>query len=150
VRTFSPKPSDVQRVWYEVDADGAVLGRLAAEVARILRGKHKPTFAPHIDTGDHVIVLNAAKVVMTADKAAKKTMIRHSGYPGGIKSRTYRELLDRDPAETVRRAVKGMLPKGSLGRQMLKKLKVYAGPTHPHAAQQPRPRTLDHSVHRVS
>jgi large subunit ribosomal protein L13 len=150
VRTFSPKPTDVQRVWYEVDADGAVLGRLAAEVARLLRGKHKPIFAPHVDTGDHVIVVNAGRVVMTADKAGKKVLHRHSGYPGGIKSRTYRELLDRDPAETVRRAVKGMLPKGPLGRQMLKKLKVYAGPTHPHSAQQPTSRPLDHSVHRVS
>jgi large subunit ribosomal protein L13 len=150
LRTFSPKPSDVQRVWYEVDADGAVLGRLAAEVARLLRGKHKPIFAPHVDTGDHVIVVNAARVVMTADKANKKVLHRHSGYPGGISSRTYRELLERDPAETVRRAVKGMLPKGPLGRQMFKKLKVYAGPTHPHSAQQPEPRPLDHSVHRVS
>jgi large subunit ribosomal protein L13 len=137
-------------VWYEVDADGAVLGRLAAEVARLLRGKHKPIFAPHLDTGDHVIVVNAARVVMTAEKAGKKVLHRHSGYPGGIKSRTYRELLDRDPAETVRRAIKGMLPKGALGRQMLKKLKVYPGPTHPHAAQQPTPRPIDHSVHRVS
>jgi len=150
VRTFSPKPSDIQRVWYEVDADGAVLGRLASEVARVLRGKHKPIFAPHTDTGDHVIVLNAAKVVMTADKAAKELRYRHSGYPGGIKSTTYREQLDKDPAETIRRAVRGMLPKGPLGRQMLKKLKVYAGPTHPHSAQQPRPLEVDHSVHRVS
>ena len=150
MRTFSPKPSDIQRVWYEVDADGAVLGRLASEVARVLRGKHKPIFAPHTDTGDHVIVLNAAKVVMTADKAAKELRYRHSGYPGGIKSTTYREQLDKDPAETIRRAVRGMLPKGPLGRQMLKKLKVYAGPTHPHSAQQPRPLEVDHSVHRVS
>lgn len=150
MRTFSPKPSDIERVWYEVDADGAVLGRLAAEVARVLRGKHKPTFAPHVDTGDPVIIVNAARVVMTADKAAKKIAYRHTGYPGGIRSRTYRELLDKDPAETIRRAVKGMLPKGPLGHQMLKKLKVYAGPTHPHAAQMPRPLELDHSVRRTS
>jgi len=150
VRTFSPKASDIQRAWFEVDADGAVLGRLAAEVASILRGKHKPIFAPHVDTGDHVIIVNAAKVVMTADKAGKKLAYHHSGYPGGLTSRTYRELLEKDPAETVRKAVKGMLPKGPLGRQMLKKLKVYAGPTHPHIAQGPQPRQLDHSVHRIA
>jgi large subunit ribosomal protein L13 len=150
VRTFSPKPADIQRVWYEVDADGAVLGRLASEVARVLRGKHKAIFAPHLDTGDHVIIVNAAKVVMTAGKAEKKLKYRHSGYPGGIRSRTYQELLDKDPAETIRQAIKGMLPKGALGRQMWKKLKVYAGPTHPHAAQTPRPLEVDHSVRRVS
>ncbi|HEX9545995.1 MAG TPA: 50S ribosomal protein L13 [Acidimicrobiales bacterium] len=148
--TFSPKPSDIQRSWYEVDADGAVLGRLASEVARVLRGKHKPIFAAHMDTGDHVIIVNTAKVVMTAGKAEKKLAYRHSGYPGGIKSRTYRDLLDKDPAETVRRAVRGMLPKGALGRQMLKKLRVYAGPNHPHAAQNPVPLQVDHSVHRAS
>jgi large subunit ribosomal protein L13 len=150
VPTFSPKPTDIQRVWYEIDADGAVLGRLATEAARVLRGKHKPIFAPHLDTGDHVIVINAAKVVMTSDKADKKIVYRHSGYPGGITARTYRQLLEKDPAETVRRAVKGMLPKGPLGRQMLKKLKVYAGPTHPHAAQMPERRQLDHSAHRAT
>lgn len=150
MRTFSPKPSDIHRVWYEVDADGAVLGRLAAEVARVLRGKHKPVFAPHMDTGDHVIVVNASKLVVTSDKADKKIVYRHSGYPGGIKARTYRDLFDKDPAETLRRAVRGMLPKGPLGRQMLTKLKVYAGPTHPHTAQQPQPLTVDHSVTRVS
>ena len=150
MRTFSPKNSDIQRVWHEVDADGAVLGRLAAEVARVLRGKHKPIFAPHVDTGDHVIIVNATGVVMTAGKAEKKLKYRHTGYPGGIRSRTYREMLDKDPAETIRRAVKGMLPKGPLGAQMLKKLKVYAGPTHPHAAQMPKPLELDHSVHRAA
>jgi large subunit ribosomal protein L13 len=150
VRTYTPKPSDIQRQWYEVDADGAVLGRLAAEVARVLRGKHKAIFAPHMDTGDHVIVLNAGKVVMTSDKADKKLAYRHSGYPGGLTARTYRDMLAKDPEETIRKAVKGMLPKGPLGRQMLKKLKVYAGPTHPHAAQAPKPLTLDHSVHRVA
>lgn len=148
MRTFSPKPADVERVWYEVDADGAVLGRLASEVAKVLRGKHKAIYAPHLDTGDHVIVLNAAKVVMTSDKADKKLQYRHSGYPGGLRSRTYRDLLATRPEETVRRAVKGMLPRGPLGHAMLRKLKVYAGPSHPHAAQQPSPLALDPRVHR--
>ena len=148
--TFSPKPTDIQRVWYEIDADGAVLGRLATEVARVLRGKHKPIFAPHLDTGDNVIVINAARVVLTAGKADKKVVYRHSGYPGGITARTYQQLLDKDPAETVRRAVRGMLPKGPLGRHMLKKLKVYAGPTHPHAAQTPERFELDRSARRAT
>ena len=137
--TFSPKPSDIQRAWHVVDADGLVLGRLATEVARVLRGKHKPIFAPHVDTGDHVIVVNAAKIVMTADKASKKLAYRHSGYPGGLKTQTYQEILDTKPEEAIRRAVRGMLPKTTLGRMMLKKLKVYAGPDHPHAAQLPQP-----------
>ncbi len=147
MRTFTPKPADIERAWYEVDADGAVLGRLASEVARVLRGKHKPIFAPHVDTGDHVIIVNAAKVVMTSDKADRKFYYRHSGYPGGLRSRSYRELLDTRPEETVRRVVKGMLPRGALGADMLRKLKVYAGPTHPHAAQGPIPLTVDSSVH---
>jgi large subunit ribosomal protein L13 len=150
VRTFSPKPADIQRVWFEADADGAVLGRLAAEVARVLRGKHKAIFAPNVDTGDHVIVVNAAKVIMTAGKADKKMHYRHSGYPGALTSTSYRELLAKKPEETIRQAVKGMLPKGPLGHQMLRKLKVYAGPTHPHSAQQPTPLKLDHSVFRTS
>ena len=150
VRTFTPKPADIQRVWYEVDADGAVLGRLATEVARVLRGKHKPIFAPHVDTGDHVIVVNAAKLRMTSDKADKKVHYRHSGYPGGLTSRTYSQLLATDPEDTFRRAVKGMLPKGPLGRAMLRKLKVYAGPTHPHSAQMPKPLPVDPRVHRAS
>ena len=137
--TYTPKPSDIQRAWHVVDADGLVLGRLSTEVARILRGKHKPMFAPHVDTGDHVIVVNAAKIVMTADKATKKLAYRHSGYPGGLKTQTYQEILDTKPEEAIRRAVRGMLPKTTLGRQMLKKLKVYAGPDHPHAAQLPQP-----------
>ncbi len=145
MRTFSPKPSDIQRAWHVVDADGLVLGRLASEVARVLRGKHKPTFAPHVDTGDHVVVVNAAGVVMTSDKAATKLAYRHSGYPGGLRSRTYGELLATKPEEVVRRAVRGMLPKGRLGRQMLRKLKIYAGPHHPHAAQGPTPLRLDHA-----
>lgn len=145
MRTFSPKPSDIHRAWHVVDADGLVLGRLASEVARLLRGKHKPTFAPHVDAGDHVVVVNAAQVVMTSDKAERKLAYRHSGYPGGLRSRTYADLLATRPEEVVRRAVKGMLPKGSLGRQMLRKLKVYGGPDHPHGAQGPEPLALDHA-----
>ena len=139
MRTFSPKPSDIQRVWHVVDADGLVLGRLASEVARLLRGNHKPTFAPHMDMGAHVIVVNAARVVMTADKAASKLAYRHSGYPGGLRSRTLAEMLERRPEEVVRLAVKGMLPRTRLGRAQLRKLKVYAGPEHPHQAQKPAP-----------
>ena len=138
MRTFSPKPSDVQRAWHVIDAEGLVLGRLSTEVARLLRGKHKPIFAPHLDTGDHVIVVNADKVVLTSDKSAKKVYYRHTGYPGGLKQQTVAELLAKRPEEVVRRAVKGMLPKGPLGRKQLKKLKVYAGPDHPHTAQQPQ------------
>ncbi len=138
VRTFSPKPADITRQWHVVDAEGVVLGRLATTVASILRGKHKPTFAPHVDTGDHVIVVNAAKVVLTAGKADDKLAYRHSGYPGGLRSRSYAELLERQPEEVVRRAVRGMLPSTRLGRAQLSKLKVYAGPDHPHEAQQPQ------------
>ena len=139
MRTFSPKASDISRAWHVVDADGLVLGRMASEVARVLRGKHKPIFTPHLDTGDHVIVVNAAKVVMTSDKASKKSAYRHSGYPGGLRRQLYADVLATKPEDVVRRAVRGMLPKGTLGREMLKKLKVYAGPGHPHAAQQPDP-----------
>jgi large subunit ribosomal protein L13 len=139
VRTYSPKASEITRQWHVVDADGLVLGRLATEVARVLRGKHKPVFAPHIDTGDHVIVINADKVVLTANKAERKIVYRHSGYPGGLKAQTFASAHAAKPEEAVRRAVRGMLPKNRLGRQMLTKLKVYAGPTHPHAAQQPAP-----------
>jgi large subunit ribosomal protein L13 len=146
--TFSPKPSDVTRAWHVVDADGLVLGRMSSEVARLLRGKHKPTFAPHIDTGDHVIVVNASKVVLTAGKEAKKIAYRHSGYPGGLKQKTYTEIMAKSPEAAVRAAVRGMLPKGPLGRRMLKKLKVYAGPQHPHAAQMPEPRLMAHTASR--
>jgi large subunit ribosomal protein L13 len=139
LRTYSPKPSEVQRAWHVVDAEGLVLGRMATEVARLLRGKHKPIYAPHLDTGDHVIVVNAAKIVMTANKAEQKLAYRHSGYPGALKSRSYAELLGTKPEEVVRRAVRGMLPKGTLGRKMLTKLKIYGGPDHPHAAQMPTP-----------
>src|SRR5205823_12128837 len=143
VPTYTPKPTDIQRAWHVVDADGLVLGRVATEVARILRGKHKPIFAPHVDTGDHVIVVNADKIVLTANKAEKKIVHRHSGYPGGLKEQTYADLLATKPTEAVRRSVRGMLPKNRLGRQMLSKLKVYAGPTHPHAAQQPQALVLE-------
>jgi large subunit ribosomal protein L13 len=139
VPTFSPKPSDITRSWHVVDADGLVLGRLSTEVARLLRGKHKPIYAPHMDTGDFVIVVNAAKVVMSAGKAEKELIYRHSGYPGGLRSRTYADLLATRPEEAVRGAVRGMLPKGTLGRQQLGKLKIYAGPAHPHGAQKPQP-----------
>ena len=139
MRTFSPKPSDITRAWHVVDADGLVLGRLSTEVASILRGKHKPIFSPHVDTGDHVIVINADKVVMTANKAESKLAYRHSGYPGGLTSTPYAELLAERADEVVRNAVRGMLPRNRLGRQMIDKLKVYNGPEHPHAAQSPQP-----------
>ena len=139
MRTYSPKASEITRKWHVVDADGLVLGRLSTEVARVLRGKHKPVFAPHIDTGDHVIVINADKVVLTSDKADKKMVYRHSGYPGGLKTQSFADAQAKKPEEAVRRAVRGMLPKNRLGRQMLTKLKVYAGPNHPHSAQQPEP-----------
>ena len=139
--TYTPKANEIERAWHVVDAEGLVLGRMATEVARILRGKHKAIFAPHLDTGDHVIVVNADKVVLSAGKAERERVYRHSGYPGGIKSNSYAELLDTKPADAVRRTIKGMLPKGPLGRQMLTKLKVYAGPDHPHQAQSPA--TLD-------
>ena len=138
VRTYSPKAHEIERAWHLVDADGLVLGRLATEVARILRGKHRPYFAPHVDTGDHVVVVNASKVVLTGN-AEDKFAYRHSGYPGGLRRRSYAELLERSPDEVVRRAVRGMLPKNTLGRQQLAKLKVYPGAEHPHAAQEPQP-----------
>lgn len=139
MRTFSPKPADIERAWHVVDADGAVLGRLASQVATLLRGKHKPIYAPHVDTGDHVIVVNAAKLDLSARKLADKRYRRHSGYPGGLTEESLEHLMARDPERVVRLAVKGMLPKGRLGRSMIRKLKVYAGPTHPHSAQQPKP-----------
>jgi large subunit ribosomal protein L13 len=142
VRTFSPKPADIQRAWHVVDAEGLVLGRLATEVANVLRGKHKPIYAPHVDTGDFVIVVNADKVVLTSGKADKKVVYRHSGYPGGLKTQRYSDFMAQKPEEVIRKAVKGMIPKTTLGRNMIKKLKVYAGPTHPHQAQQPQPLDL--------
>jgi large subunit ribosomal protein L13 len=142
VRTFSPKPADIQRAWHVVDAEGLVLGRLATEVATLLRGKHKPIYAPHVDTGDFVIVINADKVVLTSGKADKKLVYRHSGYPGGLKTQRYSDFMEQKPEEVIRKAVRGMIPKTTLGRNMIKKLKVYAGPTHPHQAQQPQPLDL--------
>jgi large subunit ribosomal protein L13 len=138
MRTYSPKASEVTRAWHVIDAEDLVLGRLCTEAARILRGKHKPIFAPHMDTGDHVIIVNAAKVVLTSGKAVKKDIYRHSGYPGGLRTTTYANLMATRPEEAVRNSIRGMLPKGPLGRQMIKKLKVYAGPEHPHAAQSPQ------------
>lgn len=143
--TYSPKASEITREWHIVDAQGLVLGRLCTEVARVLRGKHKPTFAPHMDSGDHVIVINADKVVLTSGKADTHMVHNYSGYPGGLKSETYGSLLERRPDEAIRRTVTGMLPKGPLGRQMIKKLKVYAGAEHPHTAQNPSVLTFDHA-----
>lgn len=142
MRTFSPTPADITRSWHVVDADGLVLGRLATEVAAILRGKHKPTFAPNTDMGDHVIVVNADKVVLTSGKADAKMAYRHSGYPGGLTATSYADLLIDRADDVVRDAIRGMLPKNRLGRQMATKLKVYRGPEHPHAAQAPTPLDL--------
>jgi large subunit ribosomal protein L13 len=142
VRTFSPKAGDVQRQWHVVDASDVVLGRLASHVASLLRGKHKPIYAPHVDTGDFVIVVNAGKVAISGNKLEQKRAYRHSGYPGGMHSVTYRDLLERHPERVVEKAVRGMLPKNTLGRKMFSKLKVYAGPDHPHKAQQPEPYTI--------
>lgn len=142
-KTFSPKPGDISRDWWVVDAADLPLGRLASEVAQILAGKHKPIYAPHVDTGDHVIVINAKKVAVTSEKAMQKIYYRHSGYPGGIKAETFERLIERRPEAVVERAVRGMLPKSKLGRQMARKLKVYAGPDHPHQAQQPSPLDLE-------
>jgi len=145
VRTFQPKPADLDRAWHVIDADGAVLGRLSTEVATLLRGKHKTTWAPHADVGDHVIVVNAGRLDIGPRKAQSKRYWRHSGYPGAIRSESLERLLGRDPSQVVRRAVRGMLPKGPLGRQLLRRLRVYPGPTHPHAAQRPQPRALTSS-----
>lgn len=142
-RTFTPKAGQVERNWVVIDASDVVLGRLASHAAALLRGKHKPTFANHIDTGDFVIIVNAEKVALTGQKLQQKLAYRHSGYPGGLKSVSYAELLEKNPVRAVEKAVRGMLPKNSLGRQQLSKLKVYAGAEHPHAAQQPQPYTLD-------
>ena len=136
-KTYAPRPRDIERRWYVMDAEGAVLGRLASEVAKLLRGKHKPMFAPHMDTGDHVIVVNARGVRLTGGKDVSKTYYRHSGYPGGIREMNAARLLSERPATVVERAVRGMLPKNRLGRAMFKKLSVYEGPEHPHQAQKP-------------
>src|SRR5262249_2652307 len=145
MRTYTPKASEIQRAWHVIDAEGLVLGRVATEAARILRGKHKPTFAPHIDTGDHVGIVNASKTVLTPGQAGAKKVVSYSGYPGGLKRESFAHYLERKPEDAVRGSIRGMLPKGPLGRQMLRKLKVYAGPTHPHAAQQPQPLELAHA-----
>lgn len=142
-RTYSPKISEIQRNWLIIDAEDVVLGRLASHAAALLRGKHKPTFANHIDTGDFVIIINADKIALTGSKLAQKKAYRHSGYPGGLTTVSYSEMLEKHPTRTVEKAVRGMLPKNSLGRAQLKKLKVYTGSEHPHAAQQPTPYTLD-------
>ena len=139
MKTFSAKEEDLQRKWFIVDAEGEVLGRLASEISRILRGKHKPIFTPHVDTGDHVIVVNAAKVRLTGKKLKDKVYYWHSGYPGGLKSINAKKLLERKPERIIELAVRGMLPKNKLGRKTFQKLKVYAGPEHPHAAQNPEP-----------
>ena len=139
MRTYSPKPADLHREWHVIDATDVVLGRLAVQVATLLRGKHKPTFAAHMDGGDFVIVVNASKVSLSGDKATKKMAYRHSGYPGGLSQTPFGELLEKDPRQAIERAVWGMLPKNRLSRQMLNKLKVYGGPDHPHAAQKAQP-----------
>jgi len=138
VKTFSAKPLEVQRDWFVIDAADKVLGRLAVELARRLRGKHKPVYTPHVDTGDYIVVLNAAKIRVTGNKAAAKKYYRHSGYPGGISETTFEKMQERFPTRALEIAVKGMLPKGPLGYAMFRKLKVYSGDTHPHAAQQPK------------
>ena len=142
-RTYTPKPGEVTREWLVIDATDVVLGRLASHTAALLRGKHKAAFANHIDTGDFVVIVNADKVALTGQKLQKKLAYRHSGYPGGLKSVSYEELLEKNPVRAVEKAVRGMLPKNSLGREQLRKLKVYAGAEHPHAAQQPKTYTLD-------
>ncbi|MGV1007787.1 MAG: 50S ribosomal protein L13 [Dermatophilaceae bacterium] len=139
MRTYTPKPGEVARSWHVIDATDVVLGRLASQTAVLLRGKHKPTFAPHVDTGDFVIIVNASKVALTGAKAQQKKAYRHSGYPGGLTVTSYTELLEKNPTKAVEKAVRGMLPKNSLARQQLSKLKVYAGDSHPHAAQKPVP-----------
>ncbi len=139
MRTYTPKASELTRTWHVIDARDVVLGRLASQVAILLRGKHKATFAPHVDTGDFVIIINADKVALTGSKLDKKQAYRHSGFPGGLRSTSYTELLEKHPTRAVEKAIRGMLPKNSLGRQQLTKLRVYAGDTHPHQAQKPVP-----------
>ena len=138
MRTYSPKPGDITREWHVIDATDVVLGRLAVQAATLLRGKHKPTYAPHMDTGDFVIIINADKIALSGNKREAKMAYRHSGHPGGLTATAYGDLLDKDPRKAVERAVWGMLPKNRLSRQLLKKLKVYGGPDHPHTAQKPQ------------
>ena len=139
MKTFVAKPQEVQRDWYVIDAKGKVRGRVASEVARRLRGKHKPEFTPHVDTGDYIVIINASEIVVTGNKAQDKKYYRHSGYPGGVTETTFEKMQQRFPGRAIQKAVKGMLPKGPLGYAMAKKLKVYAGAEHPHSAQQPKP-----------
>lgn len=139
MKTYTPRPADIERRWWIVDAEGKVLGRLASEIARVLRGKHKPIYTPHLDTGDYVVVVNAEKVRLTGRKAEQKTYFRHTGYMGGAKLTPYRTMQQEHPERVIDMAVRGMLPKNNLGRLMRRKLKVYAGPAHPHAGQQPQP-----------
>jgi large subunit ribosomal protein L13 len=139
VRTYTPKPGDLQHTWYVIDATDVVLGRLATHVATLLRGKHKATFAPHVDGGDFVIVINAEKVALTGNKREQKIAYNHSGFPGGLRAVSYSDLLEKNPERAVEKAVRGMLPKTTLGRNQLAKLKIYRGAEHPHAAQQPQP-----------
>ncbi len=147
--TFTPKASEIERSWHIVDAEGMVLGRLATEIANVLRGKHKPTYTPNLDTGDHVIVVNADKIVLTSNKAERKMVYSHSGYPGGLKESTYADEMAKDAANAVHRSIRGMLPKTRLGRQQLTKLRVYAGPEHPHVAQNPQPLVFEHARNRA-
>lgn len=139
MRTYSPKPREISRAWHVIDAEDVVLGRLATQAATLLRGKHKPMYAPHMDTGDYVIVVNAEKVALTGKKREDAFYVHHSGYPGGLRQRSFGEMLDNHPTRLVEKTITGMLPKNRLGRAMAQKLKVYAGPNHPHAAQQPQP-----------
>ena len=139
MKSYMARPHTVERRWYLIDAEGQTLGRLATEISRILRGKNKPQYTPHIDTGDFVVVVNAEKAIVTGRKAEQKVYYRHSGYPGGLKETSYEVMLERKPTEILRRAVRGMMPKTRLGRKQLKKLKIYAGPEHPHEAQTPQP-----------
>ena len=138
MRTYSPKPGEVTRTWHVIDAQDVVLGRLATQAATLLRGKHKPTYAPHVDTGDFVVIINADKVALTGSKRDQEFQYRHSGFPGGLRKQSFGEVLDTRPDRMVEKAIKGMLPKNRLGRQIANKLKVYSGPNHPHAAQQPQ------------
>jgi len=143
MKTYSAKPGEIQRDWYVVDAEGKTLGRLATQIADVLRGKRKPVYTPHVDTGDFVVVVNCEKIAVTGSKLDDKMYYRHSGYPGGLKARPLREQLERQPAEVLRKAVKGMLPKNRIARRQLLKLKIYAGPEHPHEAQAPKPLPVD-------
>jgi large subunit ribosomal protein L13 len=146
VSTYSPKPGDITHAWHVIDATDVVLGRLAAQAATLLRGKHKPMYAPHMDTGDFVVIINAEKVAVTGNKLTDKFVYRHSGYPGGLRQRSVGEMIEKHPDRLVEKAIKGMLPKNRLGRAMGKKLKVYAGPEHPHSAQKPAP----YEIHQVA